>query len=671
MSIVIVSLTTVFLSRVRNGRSISDATVKDVSSGPGAAVLLAAFGSYVALVVHDNFSGPINRASASSLALTGVAIVLTAVLIAAAYGSLVVVIAQPALVALGGIAAILSIATTALNRRMFLSASAVAVACMIAVVIVESHLILTARGSARHWSRWEIFGAVVTGGIGIAAWTRLSAPLSQHEVARIAIIAIVAVLLILGTFFGTMGRRAVAVFPITFVGVLVTGVAASAVWCYTIPVSTMQRSQGVSTAVNLLTAMVGLVVGLATLVVKARTDGVLGVPANTAKPGLRLAPDKVPAAGIALVLIALFAVGAFLATLAFVLAINRGFPFPSHTPWLGQDQRLLIVGLSAFLLAVAVFAASARSDVIGNGRIVTVAARIIVPAVVSAFLITDMAGQQVGKLLIVEAAAAGILVFLWTSNSVANNVWLMQGRRMGAVEVASLLSLAVLAGSTSAWTLTAAIEAGAHVRSPGEAVAAAVIALVVADVLVVLLGAASAVRLPHYTELPAWRGLAQDALSCSAITLILIFPVIYLGTVTTFWKGVFAALPIITFFAAPFLWIMKANREHPQVEARRLIKPRSRANALLAESQDRSFSRLLADLHVLMRAFKDPCAEKSEDFIRVLSAHTRNQNRIATAMILIPIAGALQLLFALAMDNARLSQIATHAAWSPIDRGRP
>ena len=667
MSIVLVSLTVLFLARVRHGRSTADTVVKQISSGTGAAVLLTVLGSYTALVIHDNFAGRLNRASTSSLVLVGVAIALVAVLTTLAYGPLIAVLARPALVALGGVAAILSIVTTPLSSRMFLGMPAAAVGCMIAVLIVENHLVLTSRRNALYLSTWEIFGASVIAGIGVAAWMLLSTPLSQHDPVRISVIAVTAILLLLATFSGILGRRATAVFPITFAGILVVAVAAAAIWYYAIPALAIQRSPGAAAIVGLISAGVGIVVGLSTFAIKARTDGILGVPANMAKPGSRLAADRVPAAGIALALIALFAVGGFLATLAFVLATNRNLPFPAQGPWVGHELELLAIGAFAVLVAAVVFVVNAWSDVSGVRYIATVVAQITVPAVVSAFLIIVMVGQQVRALLIVEATAAGILVFLWTWNSVTNNVWLMQGRGMGPVEVASSLSLAVLAGSTTAWVLTEGVEAGGHVRSPGRAVVAAVIALVMAGVLVVLIGAARSVRLRHYTELPPWRGLTQDALCCWAIVLILIFPVIYLGTVTTFWSGVAAALPIVGLFAFPFYWIMKANREHPGVEARRLIKPRSRANALLAENQSRSLRRFLTDQRALTRAFRNPCGEESEEFIRVLSAHTRNQNRIATVMILIPIAGALQLLIGLAADNTWLTQMATRVSWHSID----
>jgi hypothetical protein len=108
------------------------------------------------------------------------------------------------------------------------------------------------------------------------------------------------------------------------------------------------------------------------------------------------------------------------------------------------------------------------------------------------------------------------------------------------------------------------------------------------------------------------------------------------------WSGLVVALPIITFFAVPFMWIMKANRDHPEVEAFRLIRPRSKAKAIIADMQGRSLQRFRRDQLVLVKAAGQPCRPKSEDFIRVLGAHTRNQNRIAGGMIVLPIAGALQ-----------------------------
>ncbi|HYV30896.1 MAG TPA: hypothetical protein VEO53_07325 [Candidatus Binatia bacterium] len=659
MSVVFLSLATVFLARARHWRRAGKSIVRKISTGPGAALLLTALGSYVALVVHDNISGPVNRASVSSITGIGTAILLAVVLIGFSYGRGMSFLVRPVLIAVSGSAAIVTFVTTRLSSAIFLSVSAAGVYCMIVAIIIESYLALTIRQSPKPSPGWEIFGGLTLASICISMWVQLSSPLSGHERLKITVVGIIAITLIVGTLFGFLGYRAAAAMPITLVGLLVIAVAAAAVW-FNAPGT---GSQPVTTAVSLLTGLVGLIIGLATLVVKVRTDGILGVPADPAEPDPRLESSMIRPAGLALALIAFFGLGAFSATLAFVFAVNRSLPFPSQTPTSDADRRLLLIGASSILIAAIVFIVNERLKGTGIGRLLAAVARIVIPAAMCVFLLDDPPRQHFTVLLSVEAAVVGLLMFLWTSNSVANNVWLMQGRKMGIVALSSSVSLALLSGSATAWALTTGIEGQIHARNPGQATMAALAALLMAGCLVVLLGSNDGIWVPHYTELPVWRGLAQDALSSAAIILILIFPVIYLWSFTTFWKGLIAALPIVTFFAAPFWWVMKANREHPQVEALRQIEPRARAEALLTSMRGRSLERLVSDQRVLRKALTNPCAEKSEDFIRVLAAHTRNQNRIATIMILAPIAGALQYLFALGKDSARLAQLVARIAW--------
>jgi hypothetical protein len=107
MSIILVVLTVVFLSRVRQERLAGRrAVLAEVSSGRGAAVLLAAWGSYAALAIHDDLSGMFSRSAASSLALVAFVLLLVGALVGVAYGRLAALLARPAAAANCGIAAV-------------------------------------------------------------------------------------------------------------------------------------------------------------------------------------------------------------------------------------------------------------------------------------------------------------------------------------------------------------------------------------------------------------------------------------------------------------------------------------------------------------------------------------------------------------------------------------
>jgi ABC-type branched-subunit amino acid transport system permease subunit len=115
MTVTLVVLIAVFLARARAGRLAGSAAVAEISSGMGAALLLTALGAYAALAIHDDLAGPPGRSAVSSLVLDGLALALIALLAGAAYGRRARVLQRPALLALGGIAAIVLTTTPAVT----------------------------------------------------------------------------------------------------------------------------------------------------------------------------------------------------------------------------------------------------------------------------------------------------------------------------------------------------------------------------------------------------------------------------------------------------------------------------------------------------------------------------------------------------------------------------
>jgi hypothetical protein len=111
MGVTLVTLTVIFLARVRAARAACDPRVAGISSGTGAALLLTVLGGYAVLAVHDDFSGPLRRSAAGAVALAGLAVVLAAVLAVIAYGRLARVLVWPAALAAAGITVIASLGT--------------------------------------------------------------------------------------------------------------------------------------------------------------------------------------------------------------------------------------------------------------------------------------------------------------------------------------------------------------------------------------------------------------------------------------------------------------------------------------------------------------------------------------------------------------------------------
>ena len=131
MSVLLVVLTMVFLARVRAGRLAGDPRGREVSSGTGAALLLAGWISYTALAVHDDLSGPLASSAVSVLVVVGIVLLVAGTLIGVAYGRTASVLIRPALVAAGCAAAVTAFATASLADQAVLGAPVAVAACTI------------------------------------------------------------------------------------------------------------------------------------------------------------------------------------------------------------------------------------------------------------------------------------------------------------------------------------------------------------------------------------------------------------------------------------------------------------------------------------------------------------------------------------------------------------
>ena len=131
MSVLLVVLTMVFLSRVRAGRLAGDPAVREVSSGTGATLLLTGWVSYTALAVHDDLSGPLASSALSVLVVVGVVLLIAGTLTGIAYGRTALVLIRPVLLAGGCAAAVTAFATAPLAAQVVLSAPVAVIACTI------------------------------------------------------------------------------------------------------------------------------------------------------------------------------------------------------------------------------------------------------------------------------------------------------------------------------------------------------------------------------------------------------------------------------------------------------------------------------------------------------------------------------------------------------------
>ncbi len=131
MSVLLVVLTMVFLTRARAGRLAGDPAVREVSSGTGAALVLAGWVSYTALAVRDDLSGPLASSAVSVLVVVGAVLLIAGAAIRFAYGRMALVLIRPALAAAGCAVAVTAFAVTPLTVQAVLSAPVAVLACTI------------------------------------------------------------------------------------------------------------------------------------------------------------------------------------------------------------------------------------------------------------------------------------------------------------------------------------------------------------------------------------------------------------------------------------------------------------------------------------------------------------------------------------------------------------
>ncbi|MEU8122524.1 hypothetical protein AB0C21_27770 [Spirillospora sp. NPDC049024] len=255
--------------------------------------------------------------------------------------------------------------------------------------------------------------------------------------------------------------------------------------------------------------------------------------------------------------------------------------------------------------------------------------------------------------------AAGVIIAETGGDMRHRDFW--SGSHQERVWPVLALGLALLSGSAVLWILTAGTQTGHGGRGVVQTLVLALLALLLLVALITFLGGAAGRGHRYLTELPPWRNLLQDAHSIAAIVLFTILPTEYMINNVGLWDGLKLALPPALLFAGGCIWVMSANRNWPEIEARRLLPPDT-ASALLTDIGDRSWRRFRLDLHTQCTYRTRPVTtENSEEFVRALGAHTRNQNRIAAAMFILPLV-ALPIGVGLFFESGQFGQLARHLA---------
>ncbi|WP_143226875.1 hypothetical protein [Actinomadura mexicana] len=650
MSALAAALTVLAIARVRAERHRSGTAPV---AGPYAPVPFMTVGTYLVLVVHDSTAASIGLASGSSLALAAVALALTGGLTVLALGRSWRILLRPALV---GLAAAGAGSAFVVGPGPYSVPVIVAVAAALttaALALLFDLLLLAASSSVTLVDR--LIGGLTTAAICGAAWVLLSQELARHDAAATAQTAVGAVLLLTAHMIGFLGREAKGALMFNVLCVGVFAVAATAAWFAAAPATVAAWAPG-------LAVTVGFVLTGATKGMKEYSELILGVPKEASEHSERLTPNQVGRSTLALVLIGLFALGSLMATLALALASNPGIALPASAPLSRHDLVVCVAAILCVVFAVAIFAVASKATAQGP-RWAVWTATVAASLALSALLLADAGRQTATALVTPTAFAAALVAAAWTLNSLVNNLWLLQGRVFGPLDLVPTLSLALLTSSTVLWILTAGTRTDGGSRGLVQALLLALVAVSLMIALVTFFGGAAGRGQRHLTELPPWRNLFQDALIIAAIVLILILPTEYMINNLGVWDGLKLSVPPALLFAAGCGWVMSANRNWPEIEARRLLSADA-ASQVLESMGDRSWRRFRLDLRTQRTYRTRPIpSEHSEEFIRALGAHTRNQNRIAAVMFTAPLI-TLVIGIWLLFDSGQYSQMARHLARS-------
>ncbi|MFG1852275.1 hypothetical protein ACGFJT_10590 [Actinomadura geliboluensis] len=246
------------------------------------------------------------------------------------------------------------------------------------------------------------------------------------------------------------------------------------------------------------------------------------------------------------------------------------------------------------------------------------------------------------------AVAGGVLLALWSANSLLNNAGLLRRSPIDALFWAVIGSVAVSAFVSGSFALSAALASDpAHVYTWFAGISTATAVLAVHGGLTAAAGSLVS-RGPHeQTRHGLMHNLVQDSTVMVLLYLIaLVIPVVtvlHLPASMNYWERLVATFaivgPFLTYFLGPYQWQLTTNLEHLGREIDSRLEPDEREGArrlIDAESGPLARNRAL-----LAAAGGRMAGGEQQSFLRVLSAHIRNQNLVANAVVVLGLIGIL------------------------------
>jgi hypothetical protein len=246
------------------------------------------------------------------------------------------------------------------------------------------------------------------------------------------------------------------------------------------------------------------------------------------------------------------------------------------------------------------------------------------------------------------AAAGGVLLALWSANTMVNNVGTLRGSRVDGPLWASAVAIAVSGLASGFVAGSAALAADpSHVYTWFSGIATAAGLLAVNGAMAVLAGHLAASE-REGTRHGLTHDLVQDAgLMFLLYTIVLIIPattLLHLPSNLGIWARFVATFaivgPFLTYFLGPYKWQLETNLGHVDRE----IGTRSEdiAKTRSAVQSERGLFRRNA--LIIRAASGNLDGPPQHRFLRILNAHVRNQNAISNALLVVSLVGFLVLL---------------------------
>ncbi len=247
------------------------------------------------------------------------------------------------------------------------------------------------------------------------------------------------------------------------------------------------------------------------------------------------------------------------------------------------------------------------------------------------------------------AIGGGVLLALWFTNTVINNVGLFRGGQLDAILWTTTGAAAISSFATGFFAMSSALaDSPGHVYSWFTGISAGTLALAVNGGLLIASGHLAAVGTGGHTRHGLTHDLIQDTALISLLYLIaLIIPAttfLHLAPDLGYWGRLVATFvivgPFLTYFLGPYQWQLRLNLGHVAREVDSRAENKVETHATI-EAERGMMRRNLVILRAAMGSIEGPSQRR---FLRVLNAHVRNQNAIANAIVVLSVVGFFVLL---------------------------